>query len=81
MLYEFYIKREVEKEAVHDTDLELYVIQKARKLNWDTFKASKSFIPAFKKETKTSSRRYSKFITQTISSRKVCSLEGMQTFI
>ncbi|CAF1539694.1 unnamed protein product, partial [Rotaria sp. Silwood1] len=35
---EFYIKRTIEKEAVHDTDLELFAIQKARELNWDNFK-------------------------------------------
>ncbi|CAF1149790.1 unnamed protein product [Rotaria sordida] len=40
----------IEKEAVHDDDLELYAIQKARELDWDTFKASKSFINTFKKE-------------------------------
>ncbi|CAF3782795.1 unnamed protein product [Rotaria sordida] len=44
---EFYVKRTIEKEAVHDADLELYAIQKARELNWDTFKASKSFINTF----------------------------------
>ncbi|CAF5027126.1 unnamed protein product [Rotaria sp. Silwood1] len=47
----------IEKEAVHDDDLELYAIQKARELNWDTFKASKSFINTFKKENGISSRR------------------------
>ncbi len=30
---EFYIKRAVEKEAVHDADLELFAVQKARELN------------------------------------------------
>ncbi|CAF3725946.1 unnamed protein product [Rotaria magnacalcarata] len=34
---EFYIKRTIEKEAVHDTDLERFAIQKARELNWDNF--------------------------------------------
>ncbi|CAF0773412.1 unnamed protein product [Rotaria sordida] len=34
---EFYVKRAVEKEAVHDTDLELFAIQKARELKWDNF--------------------------------------------
>ncbi|CAF0778899.1 unnamed protein product [Rotaria sp. Silwood1] len=29
---EFYINRAIEKEAVHDTDLELFAIQKAREL-------------------------------------------------
>src|SRR5437870_2158716 len=50
MYNEFYLKRTIEKEAVHDDDLELYAIQKARELDWDTFKASKSFINTFKKE-------------------------------
>ncbi|CAF1299200.1 unnamed protein product [Rotaria sordida] len=40
MFDEFYLKRTIEKEALHDTDLELYAIQKARELNWDTFKAN-----------------------------------------
>ena len=47
---EFYVKRAVEKEAVHDTDLQLFAIQKARELNWDNFKVSESFIMTFKKE-------------------------------
>ena len=55
---EFYIKRAIEKEAVHDADLELFAIQKARELNWDNFKASESFITTFKKENQISSRRY-----------------------
>ncbi|CAF1545629.1 unnamed protein product [Rotaria sp. Silwood1] len=33
-------KRTIEKETVHDADLDLYAIQKARELNWDTFKAN-----------------------------------------
>ncbi|CAF4898172.1 unnamed protein product [Rotaria sp. Silwood1] len=40
MFNEFYQKRTIEKETVHDADLELYAIQKARELNWDTFKAN-----------------------------------------
>ncbi|CAF1461913.1 unnamed protein product [Didymodactylos carnosus] len=35
MLSEFYLKRTIEKEAVHDADLELYAIHKAKELNWD----------------------------------------------
>ena len=54
MLHEFYITRQVAKETVHNADLELYAIQKARELNWDTFRTSKSFIQAFKKEKKIS---------------------------
>ena len=54
MLHEFYRKRPVEKETVHDADLGLYALQKARELNWNIFKASKSFIQAFKKESKIS---------------------------
>ena len=53
-LHEFCIKRQVEKEIVHHADIELYAIQKVRELNWDTFKASKSFIQAFKQENKIS---------------------------
>lgn len=63
MSLEFYQKRAIEKEAVHDDNLELYAIQKARQLNWDTFKASKSFINTFKRENGISSRRYNKIIT------------------
>ncbi|CAF0934825.1 unnamed protein product [Rotaria sordida] len=66
----------VEKEAVHDDDLELYAIQKARELDWDTFKTSKSFINTFKKENGISSRWYNKFITRIRSNRKVYSLNG-----
>ncbi|CAF1196567.1 unnamed protein product [Rotaria sordida] len=47
----------IEKETVHDDDLQLYAIQKARELDWDTFKANKSFINTFKKENDISSRR------------------------
>ncbi|CAF4221215.1 unnamed protein product [Rotaria sordida] len=50
----------IEKETVHDDDLQLYAIQKARELDWDTFKANKSFINTFKKENDISSRRCSK---------------------
>ncbi|CAF1322642.1 unnamed protein product [Rotaria sordida] len=39
MFDEFYLKRTIKKEALHDTDLELYAIQKTRELNWPTFKA------------------------------------------
>jgi len=77
MFDEFYLKRTIEKEALHDTDLELYAIQKARELNWDTFKASKSFINTFKRENEISSRRYNKIITRTKSNKKLCSLNGM----
>jgi len=77
MFDEFYQKRAIEKETVHDADLELYAIQKARELNWDEFKASKQFINNFKRENRISSRRYNKIITRTKSNRKVCSLNGM----
>jgi hypothetical protein len=73
---EFYLKRTIEKEAVHDDDLEIYAIQKARELDWDTFKASKCFINTFKRENGISSRRYNKLITRNKSNRKVCSLNG-----
>ncbi|CAF4906619.1 unnamed protein product [Rotaria sp. Silwood1] len=39
MWSEFYMKRAIEKEAIHDSDLELFAIQKARELDWDNFKA------------------------------------------
>ena len=77
MFNEFYTKRTVEKEAVHDADLELFAVQKARELDWDTFKASKSFINTFKKEHRISSRRYNKIITRAKPNRKICSLDGM----
>jgi len=77
MWNEFYVKRAIEKEAVHDSDLELFAIQKARDLNWNGFKASKSFIRMFKQKHRISSRRYNKLITRTSSTRKTCSLKGM----
>ncbi|CAF3197530.1 unnamed protein product [Rotaria sp. Silwood2] len=81
MLDEFYKKRAIKKEAVHGIDSEIYAIQKARKLNWDTCKASQSFIKTFKKENRISSRRYNKLITRTSSSRKVSSLEDAQNCV
>ncbi|CAF3859532.1 unnamed protein product, partial [Rotaria sordida] len=39
MWNQFYVKRAIEKEAIHDIDLELFAIQKARELNWEHFKA------------------------------------------
>jgi len=77
MWNEFYVKRAIEKESVHDSDLELYAIQKARELDWDNFKASDSFIKSFKKEHRISSRRYNKLITRVSSTRKICTLKGM----
>ena len=77
MLNEFYIKRAIEKEVVHDIDLKLFAIQKARDLSWDTFMASESFINTFKKENRISSRRYNKLITRETSKRKMCTLNGM----
>ncbi len=77
MWNEFYIKRAIEKEAVHDTDLELFAIQRARELNWESFKASDSFIKLFKKEHRISSRRYNKLVSRVSSTRNICSLTGM----
>lgn len=77
MFNEFYVKRTIEKEAVHDADLELFAIQKARELDWDTFKASKSFINNFKMENRISSRRCNKIITRTKPNKKTCSLDGI----
>jgi hypothetical protein len=74
---EFYMKRAIEKEAVHDSDLELFAIQKAKELDWDNFKASPSFIAVFKKEYRISSRRFNKLITRISSTRKICTLKGM----
>ena len=76
MFNEFYLKRKIEKEAVHDDDLELYAIQKARELNWDTFKASKSFINTFKRANGISSRRYNKIITRIKPNNNLCNLNG-----
>ncbi len=67
----------IEKEAVHDSDLELFAIQKARELDWDDFKASQSFIKLFKKEHRISSRRYNKLITRVSSTRNICTLKGI----
>ncbi|CAF3703768.1 unnamed protein product [Rotaria sp. Silwood1] len=77
MFNEFYFNKTIEKEAVHDADLERYAIQKARELNWDEFKASKSFINTFKRENRISSRRYNKIVTRTKSNRNICSLNGI----
>ncbi|CAF3943808.1 unnamed protein product [Rotaria sp. Silwood1] len=76
MFEQFYLKRAIEKDAVHDADLELYAIQKARELNWDEFKASKSFINSFKRQNRISSRRVNKIITRTKSKKQFCSLNG-----
>jgi hypothetical protein len=77
MWNEFYVKRTIEKEAIHDNDLELFAIQKARELGWDNFQASESFITRFKKEHRISSRRYTKLVTGVSSRRKPCSLKGL----
>ncbi|CAF4695556.1 unnamed protein product, partial [Rotaria sp. Silwood2] len=77
MWNELYVKRAIEKEAIHDSDLELFAIQKARELNWDNFKARNTFIKNFKKEHRISSRRYTKVITRVSSTRKICSLKGI----
>ncbi len=80
MWNEFYVKRTIEKEAIHDNDLELFAIQKARELGWDNFKPSESFITRFKREHRISSRRYKKLVTQISSTRKTYSLKGLQIF-
>ncbi|CAF1328709.1 unnamed protein product [Rotaria sordida] len=76
MFDQFYLKRAIEKDAVHDADLELYAIQKARELNWDEFKARKSFINSFKRQNRISSRRVNKIITRTKTKKKFRSLNG-----
>ncbi|CAF3011152.1 unnamed protein product [Rotaria sp. Silwood2] len=77
MLNEFYIKRAIEKEAVHDIDLQHFAIQKARDLGWHSFKASESFIIRFKNENRIPSKKYNKLITRDTSKRKICTLNGM----
>jgi hypothetical protein len=77
MWNEFYVKRTIEKQAIHDSDLELSAIQKARELGWDNFKASESFITIFKREHRISSRRYNKLVTRISPRRKTCSLKGL----
>jgi len=77
MWNEFYVKRAVGKKAIHDGDLEIFAIQKARELDRDNFKASTSFIIVFKKEHRISSRRYNKLITRVSSARSICTLKAM----
>ncbi|CAF1141137.1 unnamed protein product [Didymodactylos carnosus] len=77
MWNEFWVKRIIGQEAIHDSDLELFVIQKARELGWDNFKASESFITRFKREHRISSRRHNKLVTRISSRRKTCSLKGL----
>ncbi|CAF4484619.1 unnamed protein product, partial [Rotaria sp. Silwood2] len=81
MFNEFYIKRAIEKEAVHDSDLQLFALQKAKELGWDSFKAGATFIKSFKKKIRISSRRYNKLITRSTSNRKVCSVNDAQKWI
>jgi hypothetical protein len=76
MLNEFHLKRTIEKEAVHDADLQLFAVQKARELEWDRFVASESFITTFKKQNRISSRRYNKLVSRSTNTRKACSREG-----
>ena len=71
------MKRTIEKAAIHDSDLELFAIQKARELDWDNFKASESFIMRFKREHRISSRRYNKLVTRISSGSKPCRLKGL----
>ena len=77
MWNEFYVKRAIEK-AVHDTDLQCFAIQKVMEMNWEEFKASETFVLAFKKEHQISSRRYNKVIPRVSTNGKVCRLEGGQ---
>ncbi|CAF1323221.1 unnamed protein product [Didymodactylos carnosus] len=78
---EFYMKRAIEKEAVHDSDLELFAIQKSRELGWNNFKASSSFIKVFKREYHISSRRYNKLITRISSTKKICTWKDAYDWI
>jgi hypothetical protein len=77
MWNKFYMKRTVEKEAIHDNDLDLFAIQKARELGYDNFIASESFITRFKREYRISSRRYTKLVTRISSRKKTCSLQDL----
>ena len=77
MLDEFYIKKAIEKEAVHDTDLQQFAIQKAKELGWNNYKACATFIKSLKKNNRISSRRYNKLITRETLNRKACSLKGI----
>ena len=77
MLDEFYVNRAMEKEAVDDTDLQLFALQKAKELAWDNFIAGATFIKSFKKNNRISSRRYNKLVTRDTSNRKACSLQGI----
>ncbi len=75
MWNQFYVRRAIAKEAVHDSDLELFAIEKARELNWENFEASDTFIKDFKKEHGISSRRYNKLVTRVSSTRKKMQFE------
>jgi len=76
VLDEFHVKRQIKKEAIHDRDLQLFAIQKARELGWNDFKASISFVKSFKRENRISSRKYTKLITRTSSKKKCCTSTG-----
>ena len=52
MTNDFCIKRAIEKGTVHDDDLKFYAIQKAKELDWNTIKGSKSFIHMFNEENR-----------------------------
>ncbi|CAF3844339.1 unnamed protein product [Rotaria magnacalcarata] len=79
MWNEFYMKRAVEKAATHDSDLELFAIQKARELDWNNFKASESFFPAFKREHRISSRSNHCSLQQEYISPRTLSFTGEST--
>ncbi|CAF3413236.1 unnamed protein product [Rotaria socialis] len=81
MWNEFYVKRTIEKAAIHDSDLEPFAIQKARELDWDNFEASEPFIRRFNREHHISSRRYNKLVTRISSRRKPCSLKDAHVWI
>ena len=77
MLDDFYVKRAMEKEAVDDTDLQLFALQKAKELARNIFIAGATFIKSFKKNNRISSRRYNKLVARDTSNRKACSLQGI----
>ena len=77
MTNEFYIKRAIEKEAVHDDNLKLCTIQKAKELERNTFKDGKSFINMLKKENRISTRQHNKLIIRPKLDRKVCILNSI----
>ncbi|CAF4897054.1 unnamed protein product [Rotaria socialis] len=64
MWNEFYVKRTIEKSAIHDSDLERFAIQKARELGRDNFTVSETFIATSNREYRISSRRTTEVVVK-----------------